>query len=87
DKIGDPGADCEITILKEAGQVSGLSSCYDFLVFLNLLIKETIPQTMNSKTPKTMTAFIIEKLTKAISPSLSYHEKAYLLKEPVCYSN
>ncbi|CAI8831126.1 hypothetical protein J5TS1_22370 [Bacillus licheniformis] len=48
--------------------MSGLSSCYDPLEFL---IKETIPQTINSKTPNTITAFIIEKLAKAISPSLS----------------
>ncbi|VEB18180.1 Uncharacterised protein [Bacillus paralicheniformis] len=53
--------------------MSGLSSCYDLLDFLNLLIKETIPQTINSKTPNTMITFIIEKLIKAISPSLSYH--------------
>ncbi|QDL76167.1 hypothetical protein D9Y32_00975 [Bacillus licheniformis] len=47
--------------------MSGLSSCYDPLEFL---IKETIPQTINSKTPNTITAFIIEKLAKAISIKL-----------------
>lgn len=50
--------------------MSGLSSCYDLLDFLNLLIMEIIPHTMNRKTPNTMKAFIIEKLIKEISPSL-----------------